>query len=176
MATKENFIGKVVKLEMPLHSRKIRDEKYLKRNSYYLVEDQKQIRYKNGGWGDEDALGLKLKGINGYRVSVIFKIVPDAIIRDLRIESVLKRTKKDIIVQSPIGHREIDNIKDKNPLLIKLILEELISTKYGKIKYKAIEEIIDKIITNDIFYAFKIEDFAGIKDMTFGDLVTQFSF
>jgi hypothetical protein len=173
MAKYESLKGKVVRLEMRPHSRKVTDEKYLKRNSLYLVEDEKTTSHS---WYSQRHL-VKLKGINGYRDSGCFKEVPEAIVRDLRIESILKRTKKDVVVDYPIGDREFDSIKNKNGVLIKLILEKLFDrTRSTPPTPRNIQEIIDEVIANDIFWCLRQEDFDGIKELTFNEIVTQISF
>jgi hypothetical protein len=173
MARYESLKDKVVRLEMKPHSRKVTDEKYLKRNSLYLVEDEKSI---SEGWYGQKQL-VKLKGINGYRDSVYFKEVPEAIVRDLRIESILKRTKKDVIVDYPIGDREFESAKDKNGILIRLILEKLFDrNRSTNPTPKSFQEIINEVIANDIHWCLNQEDFDGIKDLTFNEVVTQITF
>ena len=173
MARYESLKGKVVKLEMRPHTRKVSDEKYLKRKSFYLVEDEKLTSHS---WYGQKLL-IKLKGINGYRDSSYFKEVPEAIVRDLRIESILKRTKKDLIIDYPIGDREFETVKNKNGLLIKLILEKLFDRNRSTPPTpKNIQEIINEVIANDIFWCLKQEDFDGVKELSFNDIVTQISF
>lgn len=161
----KSLLNKVVKLSVTPYSRKKHDETYLKRNGLYLVEKEK---FEGPYYASRHY--IKLKGINGYRNTCYFQEVPEAIVRDLRIESVLKRTKKDIIITEPIGERGIDKIENKEKLLIKIILKKIYDLSF---KLTTIDDLINIVIDEDINYSLKLEDFSGLKELTFTDLIQK---
>lgn len=165
-----NCIGKVVKLEVKPHSRKVNDEKYLRRNAYYLVEDEKTD--SNGTYYRRKKL-IKLDGINGYRDSSLFTIIPDAIVREQRIENIFNRSKKEVITTKPLGVRGITTLINKEKIMLSLVFSELLRTKQGS--NIDLDYVIKKIIAEDIAYCLIKEDFDFMINSSLNELTNIFS-